>query len=709
MKDSNTITNCVSTDTSATFIADGSVSHTTSLECDLTGSQNVMSLLDPKLVISNAQISDAGDYKCCVTNTDSKQCGNDILVGYKPNVAVITDPIEALYLTQHTIKCTVKAFPDITAVEWNITTETGTKIFSSDVNNLEKYFGFSETFLSLDILDFTDTGQYICTAENIFGKTSSTVVIQVYGISLTVSSTNYKIVYGDDVELECNITGRPDITKVTWSMQKETEEHQIDMTNILKYNGSTLSEPSLMIYNVTFEDDGIYFCEAGNSYENKTSLEVKLTVTSDPTLSPTTPQNAETTFPSMTSTTTQNPGTTSPSTTSTTTQNPGITSHSTTSTTTQNPGTTSPSTTSTTTQNPGTTSPSTTSTTTQNPGTTSPSTRSTITQNPGTTSPSTTSTTTQNPGTTSPSTTSTTTQNPGITSHSMTSTTTQNPGTTSPSTTSTTTPNPGTTSPSTTSTTTQNPGTTFPSTTSTTTQNPGTTSPSTTSTTTQYPGTTSPSTTSTTTQNPGTTSPSTTSTTTQNPGTTSPPTTSTTTQNPGTPSTTSTTTQYPGTTSPSTTSTTTQNPGTTSPSTTSTATQNPGITPAPTTLTTPTTTTKPEAIACQCPCSSLGIGARQDLSNYTIDELLEKLAPQLAKMEKELSIDKSNLSATINKRISAKDERKSSQSIGILGIVFIVSVILGVVIIDLMSAVKLIKPELKKGKTDTSKPEERSE
>ncbi|XP_076077012.1 uncharacterized protein LOC143047692 [Mytilus galloprovincialis] len=185
----------------------------------------------------------------------------------------------------------------------------------------------------------------------------------------------------------------------------------------------------------------------------------------------------------------------------------------------------------------------------------------------------------------------------------------------------------------------------------------------------------------------------------------------TTTQNPGTTSTstTSDTTQNPRTTSLLTKTTSTQNAGTTSAVTTSTTTQNPGTTSVSTMLTTPTSTTKPKAISCQCPCSSLGKGTRQDFSNYTIDELFELLAPQLAKMEKELSVDKSNLSATVNKRISAKDERQSSQSIGILGIVFIVSVILGVVIIDLMSLIHFLKPKLKRGNTDTSGTEERQE
>lgn len=97
---------------------------------------------------------------------------------------MITDRIIAIYQTRHTLECSVQAFPDITTVEWNITTETVTKIFPSEGNNIEKYFGSSKTSPSLDILvaDFTDTGRYICTAENIFGKTSSTVVdVRVYG------------------------------------------------------------------------------------------------------------------------------------------------------------------------------------------------------------------------------------------------------------------------------------------------------------------------------------------------------------------------------------------------------------------------------------------------------------------------------------------------------------------------------------------------
>lgn len=80
MKDSNTITNCVLTDSSVVQAA----------SMDSTRCQSVISVLNPYLVISNAQNSDSGIYKCCVTNTISEQCGNDIIVGCKYDIFIVT-------------------------------------------------------------------------------------------------------------------------------------------------------------------------------------------------------------------------------------------------------------------------------------------------------------------------------------------------------------------------------------------------------------------------------------------------------------------------------------------------------------------------------------------------------------------------------------------------------------------------------------------
>ena len=62
----------------------------------------------------------------------------------------------------------------------------------------------------------------------------------------------------------------------------------------------------------------------------------------------------------------------------------------------------------------------------------------------------------------------------------------------------------------------------------------------------------------------------------------------------------------------------------------------------------------------------------------TFDELKLKLADDLAK---ELTISKTELSASRAKKTSASDERKSSQSIGYVGLGFLV-VVIGLIIIS---------------------------
>lgn len=88
-----------------------------------------------------------------------------------------------------------------------------------------------------------------------------------------------------------------------------------------------------------------------------------------------------------------------------------------------------------------------------------------------------------------------------------------------------------------------------------------------------------------------------------------------------------------------------------------------------------------------CPClcwfkERLQYWAAQNVSNYTMDELRKILGPALKKLEDDLKVDKSNLSATINKRISAGDTRTSSSSLGVLGIALLTFIIGGIILLD---------------------------
>ncbi|XP_052091511.1 uncharacterized protein LOC127728265 [Mytilus californianus] len=88
----------------------------------------------------------------------------------------------------------------------------------------------------------------------------------------------------------------------------------------------------------------------------------------------------------------------------------------------------------------------------------------------------------------------------------------------------------------------------------------------------------------------------------------------------------------------------------------------------------------PETRLCQCPCSPVKNG-----SNYTVDELHDLLLSSLKKLEKELKVDKKLLSSYVRKHVSASDERLSSRSLGIGGIVCLCLMAAAILGMDLMS------------------------
>ncbi|XP_063419888.1 uncharacterized protein LOC134705046 [Mytilus trossulus] len=83
---------------------------------------------------------------------------------------------------------------------------------------------------------------------------------------------------------------------------------------------------------------------------------------------------------------------------------------------------------------------------------------------------------------------------------------------------------------------------------------------------------------------------------------------------------------------------------------------------------------------CQCPCSPVKNG-----SNYTTDELQVILSSSLKKLEKELKVDKKLLSSYVSKHVSASDDRQSSRSLGIGGIVCLCLMGAAILGMDLMS------------------------
>ncbi|CAC5385079.1 unnamed protein product [Mytilus coruscus] len=86
---------------------------------------------------------------------------------------------------------------------------------------------------------------------------------------------------------------------------------------------------------------------------------------------------------------------------------------------------------------------------------------------------------------------------------------------------------------------------------------------------------------------------------------------------------------------------------------------------------------------CPCRCAyrrKLEYWASKIAPNKTLNELLQDLQPVIRKIKVELSVKKSKLSLEISKHISAVDNRKSSQTIGVVGAVLII-IVLGVILL----------------------------
>ncbi|XP_071160219.1 uncharacterized protein [Mytilus edulis] len=91
---------------------------------------------------------------------------------------------------------------------------------------------------------------------------------------------------------------------------------------------------------------------------------------------------------------------------------------------------------------------------------------------------------------------------------------------------------------------------------------------------------------------------------------------------------------------------------------------------------------------CPCSCeyrSKVDYWASHNVTNMTYDEIVVWLQPKIKELEKTLTVDKSNLSSIINKRISMKDDRPSARSIGYIGIVILSVVFVLILSIDVSS------------------------
>ncbi|XP_071159624.1 hemicentin-1-like isoform X17 [Mytilus edulis] len=241
----------------------------------------------PSLTISVTALSDTGDYTCFATNsvgTGQSTVTTLTVTGTPPTVTVLQPSYSITVGNSVTLECTVSSVLPVTSVQWQrnvggvITTITST-------SNTNKYSGNTVTTpsLSISVTALSDTGDYTCFATNSVGTGQSTVTtLTVTGTvpTVQVQQPTYSVTTGNSITLGCTVTSNLAVNTVYWQRNINNVVTTITtQNNNNKYSGSTVSQPSLTIFNAAQSDAGVYTCFATNSVGTGQSTTTSLAVT----------------------------------------------------------------------------------------------------------------------------------------------------------------------------------------------------------------------------------------------------------------------------------------------------------------------------------------------------------------------------------------------------------------------------------------------
>lgn len=162
----------------------------------------------------------------------------------KPKIISALPSITKVQGTSLTVTCETTGNPE-PKISWN---------FNGRKTN-ERYEFPIKGGLSIKNINFTDRGDISCVAENILGKDTRTMTLNVHTKPEVSLVSTVRSLEGQNVEIECSSTGNP-LPKLKWSKSFGL----IRGTELKQANGSR----KLVITKTILSDSGNYVCTAEN-------------------------------------------------------------------------------------------------------------------------------------------------------------------------------------------------------------------------------------------------------------------------------------------------------------------------------------------------------------------------------------------------------------------------------------------------------------